>query len=182
MIPSFRKARSPSARTALPCCAALVAGLLLVAPPLRAAEPSQSAALHIDIPVALTQAQVVFNMDHPAFEGDNPTGLNFMRVVQEDFAQAGTKASMVAIFHGEIGYMLLDDARYNAVRHSTRGNPYKTMILALQEKGVRFEACGQTARNNGWVNTDFLPGVKVVTSANLRILQLVQQGYVQIQP
>lgn len=182
MMPSFRTVRSPLATTALPCYAALVVTLVLVPPPLGATEPAPSPVLHIDIPVALAQAQVVFNMDHPAFEGDNPTGLNFMRVVQEDFAQAGTKASMVAVFHGEIGYMLLNDARYNAVRHSTRGNPYKGMILALQEKGVHFEECGQTARNNGWVNADFLPGVKVVTSANLRFLQLVQQGYVQIQP
>ncbi len=173
----------PAPAGPLPACrAVLMAGLLLATPQLRAAESPEAESLRIDIPVELAQAQVVFNMDHPAFEGDNPTGLNFMRVVQDDFAQAKTKASIIAVFHGEIGYMLLDDARYNAVRHSTRGNPYKGMILALQEKGLRFEECGQTARTNGWVNADFLPGVKVVTSANLRITQLVQQGYVQIQP
>lgn len=182
MIAPFTNVPVQSTRKAASWLSVLIAGFLLAWPPLRAAEPEQSRTLHIDIPVELAQAQVVFNMDHEAFEGDNPTGLNFMRVMHEDFVQAKTKVSMIAIFHGEIGYMLLDDAGYNAVRHTTRGNPYKAMILGLQEKGVRFEECAQTARTNGWVNADFLPGVKVVTAANLRIIQLVQQGYVQIQP
>ena len=149
---------------------------------LPAAEPAATGTLHIDIPVALKEARVVFNMDHLAFEGDNPTGLNYMRVLNEDFVQARTQHSVVAIFHGEAGYMLLDDARYNAVRHTSRGNPYKAMIATLQDQGVRFELCAFTARGNGWTNEDVLSGVKVVTSANLRIIQLVQDGYVQIQP
>ena len=37
-------------------------------------------------------------------------------------------------------------------------------------------------RTKGWVNADLLPGVKVDTGANLRIVQLVQDGYVQLQP
>jgi len=77
---------------------------------------------------------------------------------------------------------MLDDARYNAVRHSRRGNPYKEMILSLMARGVQFEECAETAKTNGWGNADFLPGVKVTTAANLRIIQLVQQGYVPIQP
>ena len=150
--------------------------------PALAAEGGRSDALHIDIPVELSRANVVFNMDHPAFEGDNPTGMNYMHLMVERFAQAKTQSDLIAIFHGEIGYMLLDDARYNAVRHTNRGNPYKGMIAQLQAKGVRFEECGQTAHGNGWVNADFLPGVKVNAAANLRIVQLVQQGYIQIQP
>lgn len=161
----------------------LTGALVLGAPSLLpAAEPAATGTLHIDIPVALKEARVVFNMDHLAFEGDNPTGLNYMKVLHEDFVQAKTHHSMVAIFHGEAGYMLLDDARYNAVRHTSRGNPYKAMIATLQDKGVRFELCAVTARGNGWTNEDVLSGVKVVTSANLRIIQLAQDGYVQIQP
>jgi len=162
----------------------LLTGALVLGAPslLPAAEPAAIATLHIDIPVALKEARVVFNMDHLAFEGDNPTGLNYMTIMHEDFVQAKTHQSMVAIFHGDAGYMLLDDARYNAVRHTPRGNPYKAMISTLQDKGVRFELCAVTARGNGWTNADLLPGVKVVTAANLRIIQLVQDGYLQIQP
>jgi hypothetical protein len=44
------------------------------------------------------------------------------------------------------------------------------------------EECGKTMADNGWVNADMLPGVKVNTGANFRVVQLVQQGFVQIQP
>ena len=46
--------------------------------------------------------------------------------------------------------------------------------MQLQAAGVRFEECGQTARDNGWVNADLLPGVLVNSGANFRIVQLVQ--------
>ena len=39
-----------------------------------------------------------------------------------------------------------------------------------------------TMADNGWVNADMLPGVKINTGANFRVVQLVQQGFVQIQP
>lgn len=150
--------------------------------PVWAADNKQPGELRIDIPVELTQAKVVFNMDHPAFEADNPTGLNYMAVMVEHFAKDKTQSSLIAIFHGDIGYMLLSDESYNRARHTNRGNPYKTMIKQLQAKGVQFEECGQTAHAKGWGNADFMSGIRVNTSANLRIVQLVQQGYIQIQP
>lgn len=156
----------------------LLAALAWAAPSVAADAP----ALRIDIPVVLQQAKVVFNMDHPAFEGDHPTGLNYMNLMVTRFAEDKTASEIVAIFHGEIGYMLLEDAAYNKVRKTTSGNPYKGMIAALQARGVRFEECGTTAHGNGWVNADFLPGVKVNAAANLRIIQLLQQGFLQIQP
>ncbi len=169
-------------QNAIKCCLVVLVSLAFGATTAWAADAVTSDTLHIDIPVELSRANVVFNMDHVAFEGDNPTGLNYMSLMVERFAQAKTQSDLIAIFHGEIGFMLLDDARYNAVRHTNRGNPYKTMIAQLQSKGVRFEECGETAHGNGWLNADFLPGVKVNAAANLRIVQLVQQGYVQIQP
>lgn len=161
---------------------AFLIGVAVLGPLAWAAEPPRPGALTIDVPVKLERADVVFNMDHLAFEGDNPTGLNFMHLMAGYFEQWKTQGSIIAIFHGEAGYMMLDDARYNAVRHTPRGNPYKPMILALMARGVRFEECAETAKTNAWVNADFLPGVKVTTAANLRIVQLVQQGYVSIQP
>jgi intracellular sulfur oxidation DsrE/DsrF family protein len=153
--------------------------LLLAISPLAFA---QTAALRIDVPVKLESAKVVFNLDHLAFEGDNPTGLNFMRIMLERFAEAGTKHTIVAIFHGEAGYWALADSRYNRVRKTSRGNPYGAMIAALQKQGVETELCAETATANGWTNADLLPGIKVTTAANLRIIELVQKGYVQIQP
>ncbi len=128
-----------------------------------------SGMLTVTRPVVLREARVVMNLDHLAFEGDNPTGLNFLDQIVRDFRAAGTKGSIFAIAHGDLGYLLLDDARYNQVRRTNRGNPYKSIIANLQEQGVKLEECAVTARANGWVNSDFLPGVAIVTSANLRI-------------
>ena len=35
---------------------------------------------------------------------------------------------------------------------------------------------------HGWVNAELIPGVKVNAGANFRIIELVQDGYMQIQP
>ncbi len=156
---------------------ACLAGLALAVSPVMA-----SGVLTVTRPVILREARVVMNLDHAAFEGDNPTGLNFLDQITRDFRAAGTRSRVIAIAHGELGYLLLDDVRYNQVRRTNRGNPYKSIIFNLQRQGVKSEECAVTARANGWVNGDFLPGVAIVTSANLRILQLVGEDYVQIQP
>lgn len=138
--------------------------------------------LRIDIPVEMKEAKVVFNMDHPAFVGDASIGLTYIKLMIENFDRSKTKWTINAVFHGAIGYMLLNDAAYNKVRKTGKGNPYKEVIADLQKAGVSVEECGQTARNNNWTNADFLPNVKVNAGANLRITQLVQEGYVQLQP
>ena len=79
-------------------------------------------ALTIDVPVKLATAKVVFNIGRPAFEGDEPTGLAFLRIMSSRFREAGTESRLVAVFHGEPGYILLDDESYNRVRHWTGGN------------------------------------------------------------
>ncbi|HEY1885056.1 MAG TPA: DsrE family protein [Roseiarcus sp.] len=144
--------------------------------------PADANGIEIGVPVVLKDAKVVFNLDHPAFEGDEPTGLNFMRLMLARFRADHTSAQMVAIFHGAIGYMLLDDDAFNRVRGSSHGNPYKDQIAALIAGGVEIEECGETMLANHWRNADLLPGAKVDTGAIIRIVQLVQQGYVQIQP
>ena len=158
---------------------ALVALAMPLAPSAQTAPPP---ALRIDIPVVLKDAKVVFNMDHLAFAGELPIGLGYMKIMSTEFADAKVPWSIMAIFHGAAGYMMLTDAAYDRVRKTTTGNPYKDMVAQLQKAGVHFEECGQTARDNGWVNADLLPGVLVNSGANFRIVQLVQDGFVQIQP
>lgn len=150
--------------------------------PASAAGSADADGVRIDVPVVLRDAKVVFNLDHPAFEGDEPTGLSFMRLMLARFRADHASAHIVAIFHGAIGCMLLDDDAYNRVRGWSRGNPYKNQIEALMADGVQIEECGETMLANHWRNADLLPGAKVDTGAIIRIVQLAQQGYVQIQP
>jgi uncharacterized protein len=161
---------------------AAVLGAVPAAVPGLAASPSSGDVLRIDVPVVLKEAKVVFNLDHLAFEGDEPTGLDFMRDMVTRFRADHTKSRIVAIFHGAAGYMVLDDAAYDRVRNWRNGNPYKDQIAALQREGVDIEECGETMATNHWYNAELLPGVKVNTGANFRIVQLVQGGFVQLQP
>jgi intracellular sulfur oxidation DsrE/DsrF family protein len=138
--------------------------------------------VRIDIPVVLKTAKVVFNMDHAAFVGDTPTGLANMGMMVERFKQAGTEWNIAAIFHGAAGYMLLNDEAYNEARKTKSGNPYKGSVAGLLGDGVLVEECAVTMKANHWTNGNLLPGVKVNAGANLRIVSLVQQGYVMLQP
>lgn len=150
--------------------------------PIVAQDAVGSQLLKIDIPVDLKEAKVVFNMDHSAFVGDASIGLTYMKLMTQNFDRSKTKYTIKAVFHGAMGYMLLNDAAYNKARKSDKGNPFKDAIADLQKSGIELEECGQTARNNNWTNADLLPSVKVNAGANLRITQLVQDGYVQLQP
>ncbi len=158
----------------------LLAVALIALAPLSAF--AEDAGLVIDIPVALENPKIVFNLDHLAFEGDQPTGIQFLKVMTKRFKEDGTDATIVAIFHGAAGYMALDDEAYNRVRKWSGGNPYKAEIEELMAAGVAFEECGQTMRDMGWVNAELVRGIKVNAGANFRIVELVQDGYVQIQP
>lgn len=160
----------------------LIFAALVCSTPVWTAEPAPKGELRIDVPVTLKPSKVVFNMDHLAFDGDRSIGLNYMRLMMRSYKTSQTPISIIAVFHGAAGYMLLSDQAYNAARASDKGNPFKEQISALQQEGVQFEECGETARARGWVNADLLPGVKVNTGANLRIVQLVQDGYVQLEP
>lgn len=157
--------------------------LLALAALSTSATAQQSApTLKIDIEVVLKDAKIILNLDHLAYAGKEPFGLLYARLMQERFSADKTTWQVIAIFHGAAGYWALNDAAFNRVRKSRTGNPYAKQIAALRASGIRFEICGQTARDNKWVNADFLPGIAVNSGANFRIVQLVQDGFVQIQP
>jgi len=158
----------------------MATALLAVTEPALAQDSRRK--LKIDIDVVLKEAKVVLNLDHLAFAGKEPFGLLYARLMQERFAADKTVWQVIAIFHGPAGYMALSDKAYDRVRRTKTGNPYARQIAALQAGGIRFEICGQTAHDNKWVNADLLPGIAVNSGANFRIIQLVQDGFVQIQP
>ncbi len=161
--------------------AAALASLFATVPAL-AADPPAPAPLKIDIPIVLKDAKIVFNMSQLSFVGEQSVGLTHMKLLVQRFKADQTNAKIIAVFHGQAGFMMLDDAAYNKVRRTERGNPYKALVAELQQAGLEFEECGQTAKTNNWTNADFLPGVKVNAGANLRLVELVQSGFTQLQP
>ncbi|MDA8360458.1 MAG: DsrE family protein [Gammaproteobacteria bacterium] len=140
--------------------------------------------LHIQVPVVLKQAKVVFNMDHLAFvpHTREPVGLSQMRMMVAKFTRDHTHWKIDGIFQGAAGYMVLNNKAYDRFMHVRTGNPYTGQIEKLIHQGVDIEACGVTMRAYHWGNRQLLPHVKVNAGALARIIQLVQRGYVQIQP
>jgi intracellular sulfur oxidation DsrE/DsrF family protein len=168
---------------------ALVVALLLVCvhwPAAALAAEGKSAqsehVIQVDIPVSLEKANVVFNMDHLAFAGDMPVGIKYMHLLANRFKEVGTKGRIIGIFHGDAAYMTLNDKAYNAYRNVSTGNPYKELIAELIKQGVQIEECAVSMKSHNWVNEDLLPRVKVNTGAVIRLIQLAQEGYAQIQP
>jgi intracellular sulfur oxidation DsrE/DsrF family protein len=140
-------------------------------------------ALHIDVPVKLEKASVVFDIGHLVFNGDMPFFLGDMDLLATDLEQWNVKGEVIAVFHGDAAYLVLNDEAFDANRHIQTGhpvrtgNPYKKMIAGLMEQGVQIELCGATAAANHWVNKDLLPGVKVNTNAMVRVIQLEEKGF-----
>ena len=139
-------------------------------------------AIHVDIPVTLKQANVVFNMDHLAFAGDLPIGINYMHLLANRFREQGTKGQIIGIFHSDAAYLPLNDKAYNTYRNVSTGNPYKGLVAELIKQGVQIEECAVSMKKHQWVNEDLLPGVKVNSGAVGRLIQLIQEGHVPIQP
>jgi intracellular sulfur oxidation DsrE/DsrF family protein len=138
--------------------------------------------IHVDVPVILERGDAVFNMDHRALVGDMPIGMNYMRLLSARYNEMHTKGQIIAIFHGEAAYMTLNDNAYNSFRKVNTGNPYKELIANLLESGVQIEECAVSMKNHQWGNQDLLPGIKVNSGAVGRLIQLVQKGFVQIEP
>ena len=150
------------------------------------AEAQSNQALHIDIPVKLEKANVVFDIGHLVLNGDMPFFLGDMDLLVTDLTDWNIKGEIIAVFHGDAAYLVLNDASYNANRHVQTGhpvqtgNPYAKLITGLMEQGVQVELCGATAKANHWGNADLLAGVKVNTDAMARVTELEQKGFTLI--
>jgi hypothetical protein len=53
-------------------------------------------------------------MDHLAFSGDVPVGINYMYLLANRFREMKTEGQIIGIFHGDAAYMTLNDEAYNA--------------------------------------------------------------------
>ena len=162
---------------ALPIAASL---FLLATYTARSVRANAEPPLHIDIPVKLAKANVVFDVGHSVLTGDTPFVLGDLHILASDYGEGGTQGQIIGVFHGDAAYLVLNDDAYNANRHVATGNPFGRLINELMKQGVAFELCGATAAANHWGNADLMPGVKVNTNAMVRVTQLEQQGYTLI--
>jgi intracellular sulfur oxidation DsrE/DsrF family protein len=150
------------------------------------ADAQSDHALHIDIPVKLAKANIVFDIGHLVFNGDMPFFIGDMDLLVTNLSDWNVKGEVIAVFHGDAAYLVLNDDAYNANRHVQTahpvhtGNPYAKLLTRLMDQGVQIELCGATAAANHWGNADLLPGVKVNTNAMVRVTELEQKGFTMI--
>jgi intracellular sulfur oxidation DsrE/DsrF family protein len=136
--------------------------------------------IHVDIPVTLTEVKVVFSIGALSFAGDLPLSIIHLQLTMNDSADWSVKPQVVAVFHTNAGHVTLHDEAYNADRNVATGNPYKQLIIDLMKRGVQVELCGATAKYRNYGNADLLSGISINTDAGARLMQLVQEGFVNI--
>jgi intracellular sulfur oxidation DsrE/DsrF family protein len=136
--------------------------------------------LHIDIPVKLAEVKAAFSVAALGFEGDLPASIFHLQLVVNNVAEWKAKSQVIAVFHTNAGHVTLHDQAYNADRLVSTGNPYRELLTALMKRGVQVELCGATAAAHHWGNEDLFPGIRVNTNAMARMLQLVQDGFIEI--
>src|SRR5260370_41071769 len=95
--------------------------------------------LHIDIPVKLPEAKVVFSVGALAFEGDLPASIFHLQLIENDIADWHATAQVIAVFHTNAGHVTLNDSAYNAERNVATGNPYKKLVAGVMKRGVQIE-------------------------------------------
>ena len=150
------------------------------------ADAQGNPSLHIDIPVKLEKANIVFDIGHLVLNGDMPFFIGDMDLLVTNLSDWNVKGDVIAVFHGDAAYLVLNDDAYNANRHVQTGhpvrsgNPYGKLLTGLMDQGVQIELCGATAAANHWGNADLLPGVKVNTNAMVRVTELEQKGFTMI--
>jgi len=138
--------------------------------------------INVDIPVVLRKANVVFDMGRVSFSGDMPFALRYMSILAKTFKEQGTEGQIIGVFYADASHLVLNDQAYNAHRHVTTGNPYKGLIADLMAQGVQIEECANAMKMQHISNEDLLKGVKVNSGANVRMIQLMQGGFVRLQP
>jgi intracellular sulfur oxidation DsrE/DsrF family protein len=141
------------------------------------AQSNISQPLHIDIPTKLEKADVVVDFGHAVYLGDTLFALGDVKLLVSELRKSNATGQVVVVFHGDAAYLILNDDTYNANRHVTTGNPFKSLLVELLGNGVQLELCGATAAGNHWGNANLLAGVKVNVNAMVRITQLEQAGY-----
>lgn len=83
---------------------------------------------------------------------------------------------LAIVVHGGAAGDLLSQTAYGA-RNEGASNSSAAAIAALQEKGVTFHLCGQSAAAYKIGNADLLPGVRMDLSAMTAHAKLQQQGF-----
>lgn len=126
-----------------------------------------------------TQFKIAFDVAKKADPGSlNRTIESAARFINMHVAAgvAQENIKLAIVVHGGASHDLTRDAIYSA-RNDGATNGSAIAIATLQEHGVEFRLCGQSAAAHKIAKSDLLPGVKMDLSAMTAHALLQQQGY-----
>lgn len=107
-------------------------------------------------------------------------GLHYVKHIMDHYTKNGISDSNVnisAVLYGEASSAFLTSEALTKSRGKESTNPNIALIKALQSRGVSMELCGESKKIRKIEDSDLLPGVKVVTGAYARIVDLQHDGY-----
>jgi intracellular sulfur oxidation DsrE/DsrF family protein len=193
-----------SAAARLPALRPLVPGTIEPCEYLPLASNPDNATVCVDVPVNLSRAAVVFNMDMDARDTSTtpptPIGMRHMVLVATALkarVAAGLiqtrDIAIVGVFHGAAASWVLNDAWWQSQVDAANnplypdGNPYKNwldQLLAFKAQGipVQLELCGVTMNGKGWTNANLYPGVLANQGAIGRLIALENAHFAFIHP
>jgi hypothetical protein len=82
--------------------------------------------LTIDIPVKLEKSNVVFDIGKLVLNGEMPFFIGDMDLLATDLKDSNAIGQVIAVFHGDAAYLVLNDDAYDTNRHIQTGHPVKT--------------------------------------------------------
>jgi len=139
-----------------------------------------TAPVQTDEPVAKdAQFRVAFDVSTAAEPGKiNRTIESAARFINMHVAAGVPEENirLAVVVHGGAAFDLTDP-QFFAAHKDGRENASASAIAQLQDHGVTFYLCGQSAAAHGIGNADLLPGVQISLSAMTIHALLQQQGY-----
>jgi len=155
----------------------------------------------VDVPVALKEVHVVFNLDTNTMDGNHSSvGLKHMFMLGtaiKDRIDRGlvnpSNVSIIGVLHGTAAKWATNDTlSHSAAEYIAIQRGWINKIMALKNAGVnlQLEICGVTMRGNNWTNDNLYtpidslgnPSGKIYVNQGAigRIIDLQQQKYVYI--
>jgi hypothetical protein len=99
----------------------------------------------------------VFEVGHLVVVGDMPFVLGELALLASDYSDWNTQGATVAVFHGDIAYLVLNDDTCDSDRQAKTGNAFGKLVEGLMKQSVQIELCG-TAEANHWGNANLFLG------------------------
>lgn len=172
------------------CLVALLPLLALAQPALAQMENFKTGPVFEDFgataPVQMDQAvakDAVFNIAFDVSTAADPDKINRTIESAARFINMHVAAGvpeenihLAIVVHGGASFDLTNQ-EFFAAHKEGKENASAAAIAQLQEHGVEFYLCGQSAAAHGISNADLLPGVKMALSAMTAHALLQQQGY-----